>query len=610
MPFAWLIPLLIAGAWLQLQPFWLSDDWIAIEYAQDWRRALADFGGNQYGLSGAVWFYRPLVTLSWTLQLAVAGTEPLVGHLVNAVSHGVGAMLLGMLAARFFGAQTGFWSAIVWGVLPLHAGAVLWTAGRTATLCIPWILASALLAARWCDGSRSARWWALLCFAVALGTKEIAVVTPGIVAVVCYAAAEPGERWRRAALGTAPFAALLALMLAGRWWLLGRVFGGYGFASLDPAAALGGLATWTARVANPAATLGPEGLAPLDLPTAVLDYAWVGLLPAAAAAVLLLAQRYVGALIALALLFVGLCTPCLQLWAQTGDAHNVRVFSLPAAAVAVLIGSGRAWTALPAVALAVLPLMQAREHYRQAYEESERTWRLIATEAPSLPEGPVLVAGLPRKNAAGDVVLFHLGVDRLLAPPFGDGTRRALALRPLVPGPDAPRLPYGDEFGLPVGTTAAAISGTGFGLLPPAPLRKMDARLDDVSQLDPETLWRLHRGEQAPVFVASRPASHYRITAFTAGGYVTAVLPNEAPADADSGRVSLARWLEAETSPNAFVVTDLVVPAVLDLELGLPVMVEAGQLADGSARFRATHVGRALLELRLTREYAPFIGDR
>jgi hypothetical protein len=145
-------------------------------------------------------------------------------------------------------------------------------------------------------------------------------------------------------------------------------------------------------------------------------------------------------------------------------------------------------------------------------------------------------------------------------------------------------------------------------------LPELAAHIDGPSHLSTAVLTAIHEGRLAPAFAMGAPrASHYRITVFTAGGYIAAVLPNEAPPAVDGGRVALRSWLQAETTPLAYVVTDLVVPAALDLSLELPVWIEAGSLSargGGSAapEFVATHAARELLWLRLDREFAAFMG--
>ena len=84
LPFAWLIPLLVVALWWPIGTYWQSDDWLAIHHAFDAGRALSDFTGNQYGLEGLVWFYRPMITLSFWADSLTAATSPFFFHFSNA----------------------------------------------------------------------------------------------------------------------------------------------------------------------------------------------------------------------------------------------------------------------------------------------------------------------------------------------------------------------------------------------------------------------------------------------------------------------------------------------------------------------------------------------
>jgi hypothetical protein len=606
LPLPWLIAVLITAVWWPIDTYWLSDDWLAVHYASDFGRALRDFAGNQYGLPGVVWFYRPLITLSFALDYAVAGTDPFFAHLSNAVALGVSAMLLGLIAHRFFGAAAAWWTALVWGTAPLHAGSVLWAVGRVDSHTVVWILASASCLVRWCDGARRARAAALLCAGLALASKELAVVLPGIAAVLCWALAPPGRRWSRAWSGSWPFFALLVPYGALRLLLFGRLVGGYSGEALAPHALAAGFGTWTARALDPLAYLSAEGLAPFDLPADLLRFWWIGLVPAAAGA-LALALRRPAALLALAALYVGCAIPMAQFWPHVDGIANLRYLTLPFAALAAVVAGGRAWTAVPALALCVLPHLEVRRDWLESFARTKRIHDFAEEACRHLPRGPVFVAGLARQNEKRDVVEFHVGVDRMLEPPFGAG-HRVYALRPLSNLPGAHRIPHGDTVGLPVGYTLALMGSTGILQLEQQALPAFDAAIEGEHRLTPVTLYAIRDGDGA--FVLGTPrASHYRITLFTAGGYLSCTLPNEAPPQVDGGRVALGKWLAAETGHGTFAATDLCVPAALDLEPRFPVLIEGGRQEETAAGpvFEATHAARAFVWIEVDRAYAALL---
>ena len=604
----WLIAVLVAAAWWPISTFWQSDDWIALHYAADPGRALSDLWGNQYGLGGAVWFYRPLVTLSFAIDAAIGGGAPFVAHLSNALALGVAAMLLGMLVTRFLGRAAGFWAAIVWGTSPVHAGSVVWAVGRVDSHCVPWMLLSALLLVRYWDGHRKTRALALLAFGAALCTKELAFAMPGIAAVLCAAMGQPGRRLRAAVTGSWPFFVVLAGCLLWRFVLLGHFIGGYTDSSIDPASQLTGWGIWTQRELNPLSMLTADGLAPLDVDTSWLAWWWIGFAPAAAGAIWLLRARP-RCLLVLGLLYAGCSIPSVQFWSYTDNPQNLRYFTLPFAALAAVLAAGRAWTAIPALAIAALPHLEVRRDYLDAAAEARRVHRLLVEHHAELEPGPVFVWGLPRQTRK-HVLTFHLGVDRLLLPPFAEGERRVFALRPLSPRADAPRLPYGETKGLAHGHTLALMDDTGAFVLEPDRRPRIDAVVEGPDHLTSQVLTDISQDRTAPAFVlGGERAEHYRITLFTAGGYVTCVLPNEAAAGESGGRVAVRRWLEAETTSREYVVKDLRIPTALDLDLRFPVLIEAGALVRRGERteFAATAVGRDFVWLRFDRDYAAFM---
>lgn len=579
-----------------------------MQYAAAPGRALSDLWGNQYGLGGVVWFYRPLVTLSFALDAAIGGGDPMVSHLVNALAQGLGAMCLGLVVARFFGAGAGWWAALVWGTSPVHAGSVLWAVGRVDSHCVPWILLSALMLIRWYDGKQKTRLGALLAFAAALGTKELAFATPGILAVLCFALAPHGRRLRAAVMGTWPFFTVLAGCLVWRYVLFGRFLGGYSGGVFDLGPLLQGLGTWTQRELNPLALLSADGLRAHDLDSSWLPWWWVGFAPAAAGAIWLLRTRPL-ALLGLAVLYLGCAVPVVQFWTDTANPQSLRYFTLPFAALAVVLAAGRAWTAIPALLVALLPHLEVRSDYLDAAAEARRIHALMLEKDRELEPGPMFVWGLPRQTKK-NVLTFHLGVDRMVLPPFGEGQHRVFALRPLSPRGDAPRLPYGETKGLPHGHTISLMDDTGAFILEPDRRPRVDARIEGPAHLTSQVLMDINENRAAPAFViGGERAPHYRITLFTAGGYLTCVLPNEVPPVQPGGRVGLRPWLEAKTTAREHIVRDLLVPTAIDLETRFPVLIEAGETitTDGRTTFAATAVGRDLVWVEFDRDYAAFM---
>ena len=69
----WLLPALAAALWWPLWPYYASDDFIAVAYAQDLDAVAHDFVGPQYAATDVWSFYRPLITLSFWIDQAMPG---------------------------------------------------------------------------------------------------------------------------------------------------------------------------------------------------------------------------------------------------------------------------------------------------------------------------------------------------------------------------------------------------------------------------------------------------------------------------------------------------------------------------------------------------------
>ena len=68
--------------------------------------------------------YRPLTLLSFGVERAIAGSSVVLPHAVNVVLHGVVAVLLARLLARFVAPTAAVVGALCFAVLPAHAEAI------------------------------------------------------------------------------------------------------------------------------------------------------------------------------------------------------------------------------------------------------------------------------------------------------------------------------------------------------------------------------------------------------------------------------------------------------------------------------------------------------
>ncbi|MBZ0150551.1 MAG: hypothetical protein K8J09_03395, partial [Planctomycetes bacterium] len=144
----WLLPTIAIAAWWPFAPYWQSDDFLALHYAQDLSRALHDCVGPQYGATDIWWFYRPLITLSFWLDQQLGGATPGVSFWSNVLAHATSTLLVGLIWRRFLGDRAAFAAAAAWAVLPSHLGSIAWAVGRVDSHTTVWCLATVWLCQR------------------------------------------------------------------------------------------------------------------------------------------------------------------------------------------------------------------------------------------------------------------------------------------------------------------------------------------------------------------------------------------------------------------------------------------------------------------------------
>lgn len=188
-----------------------------------------------YGFPGGTRdLYRPLTIASYALNRMLTGLRSPWFHAVNVVLHAVVCVLLVRLVDAVLGRRR---LAVAAGLLfaahPVHTEAVTGIVGRAELLAAAFLLAALLALARDAShrirpGTSALAGFLYLC---ALGSKETALVGPGLAALVDFVGqrrALPGARpggWdrRRTVLRTALFAAVLTVFVAIRFAVLGRL---------------------------------------------------------------------------------------------------------------------------------------------------------------------------------------------------------------------------------------------------------------------------------------------------------------------------------------------------------------------------------------------------
>jgi tetratricopeptide (TPR) repeat protein len=171
--------------------------------------------------------YRPLTFATFALNWRLGGPEPFGFHFVNLLLHAGATILLFMLFEMLMqgssaATEVAFAAALIFAVHPLHTEAVSSIAGR------PELLAAGFLFAAWILHLEDGQVLALACFALALLSKESAVVFLPLVLVADYARGKWKSRGRYAAI-----AAVTAVYLGVLWKAQGGRFGQASISWLD-----------------------------------------------------------------------------------------------------------------------------------------------------------------------------------------------------------------------------------------------------------------------------------------------------------------------------------------------------------------------------------------
>lgn len=293
--------------------------------------------------------FRPFTFATFALNWAISGTHPFTYHLFNLIIHALATWLLYILLQELLGDSVeskniAFVAALLYAVHPIHTEAVAWAVGRAE------VLAAGFLFAAWILHLRDRTVASLACFAIALFSKESAVVFFPLIILGDYAVGKWKPRIRYALAG-----GVTAAYLAFLWKVQGGRFGPSGISMVDnPLANIS--ANW--RILN-ALRVAWKYVA-LQIYPAMLscDYSfneipiykdWRHTLPAAIAAIAVVAvwiwavkKRNVGAAIAGGIYFAGFATTA-NILTPTGTIMGERLAYLPSAGFCLLLALGWNW---------------------------------------------------------------------------------------------------------------------------------------------------------------------------------------------------------------------------------------------------------------------------
>jgi protein O-mannosyl-transferase len=114
--------------------------------------------------------YRPVTILSYAVDWALAGGQPWLFHLMNALWHGLAALLVVLVVMRWLPEPAALATGLVFALHPVHVEAVASIVGRAELLAAVGLLGAVVSARR--------RWWpaAVACAVMAMFSKEHGVV--------------------------------------------------------------------------------------------------------------------------------------------------------------------------------------------------------------------------------------------------------------------------------------------------------------------------------------------------------------------------------------------------------------------------------------------------
>ncbi len=156
-------------------------------YLKDWselkNNLTSDFFRKTRDTS-LIGYWRPVITLSYMIDRTLYNDQPWGFHLMNVILHVLGSCLVLVMLARLplpRGVPLG--AAFLFAVHPVHVESVAWVSGRTDLFCAVFFIASlALDYADSRDPDWKKRWGSVICTLLALLSKEMAVVLPGLIA--------------------------------------------------------------------------------------------------------------------------------------------------------------------------------------------------------------------------------------------------------------------------------------------------------------------------------------------------------------------------------------------------------------------------------------------
>ena len=171
--------------------------------------------------------FRPLVSLLFLLNLALSGLNPAGYYVVNLILHLANVALVMRLTREFTGSRNVAWiaGALFAGTYGSYGDAIAWISGRTGPLADLFMLGSVITYGSFVESGRSRDYaLALMCFTLALLSKETAVALLPLLALTAWARGVDARSLLqpRTLRPLAPFAFLFAVYLTFQFGVVRR----------------------------------------------------------------------------------------------------------------------------------------------------------------------------------------------------------------------------------------------------------------------------------------------------------------------------------------------------------------------------------------------------
>jgi hypothetical protein len=220
---------------INLNNFFVSDDFDWVNISKNTHSLVDYFTGNYYGVRGEGGAYRPMVNLIFWINYQIGGLNPLPYHLTNLIFHIGVCFLIYLLCLLLFEdnnqeQKIAILAALFFSILPNHSEPVIWIAAVGDPVCSFFYLLAFYLYLLF----RKKEKLYLMClsalvFIFALLTKEMAVTLPLLILVWEFFEAKNNKtmRWKKIFFSTLTYWIILAAFFILRYLTIGLVLGYY-----------------------------------------------------------------------------------------------------------------------------------------------------------------------------------------------------------------------------------------------------------------------------------------------------------------------------------------------------------------------------------------------